>query len=233
MGDCENCNREPHPSQIALYEAEAEYRRAEARKENALADKEEHLGAVAKVERDREEDARKRELAADDRHHLYRFSESVAASSVSKCVAQLDFWSRTEPNCDIELEFFSPGGSVFHGMQLFDRILSLRANGHEITTSTHGYAASMAGILLQSGTKRVIGTESYLHIHEISSLTGGKLAEIEDEVDFMKLIEKRVVKIYAERSKLSESKIRYRMKRKEWWMDSAEALKLGFVDEVR
>lgn len=225
--------RELHPSEVALNQAETKFQLAQARKEVALARKEEAQAEIHVIALDRERDKRSRELAADDRHHVYRFAGGVTSDTATKCVAQLEFWSRTEPGCEIEIEFFSPGGNVFAGMQLFDKILSLRAAGHHITTSTHGYAASMAGILLQSGDKRVIGKESYLHIHEISAGAIGKLAEIEDEVDFMKLIEKRVVKIYAERSKMSEGQIRRKMKRKEWWMDSAEALKVGFVDEVR
>ena len=221
------------PVEVAKLEAEAAKLKAEARKATAEARKEEHQAAVAKLLLDREQEKRERELHNDEKHRIYRFTGAVTGDAVMKCIGQLGFWSRTDPGCNIEVEFFSPGGSVFAGMQLFDAILSLRAAGHHVTTSTHGYAASMAGILLQSGDHRVIGQESYLHIHEISAGASGKLSEIEDQADFMKLVDKRVVKIYAERSNLSERQIRNKMERKEWWMDSAEALKAGFVDEIR
>ncbi len=95
-----------------------------------------------------------------------------------------------------------------------------------------GMAASMGGILLQAGDKRVIGSESVLLVHEISFGAGGKIGEVEDEVAFAKMLTQRVLKIFANRTKMTARQIDAKWKRKDWWMDSDEALKLGFVDEI-
>jgi ATP-dependent protease ClpP protease subunit len=78
-----------------------------------------------------------------------------------------------------------------------------------------------------------MGHESYILIHEVSFGAGGKIGEVEDEVAFVKKIQSRVLDIFASRSKLSKATIARKWRRKDWWLDSTEALKAGFVDELR
>jgi ATP-dependent Clp protease protease subunit len=145
---------------------------------------------------------------------------------------RLAYWSRTEPGCAIELIFTSPGGSVIDGMALFDFIQQLRRAGHFITTRALGWAASMAGILLQAGDKRVMAKESYVLIHEISTGAVGKIGEIEDEVKFVKKIQGRILDIFAARANVKREYFAKHWKRQDWWLDSDEALKIGIIDEV-
>ena len=79
--------------------------------------------------------------------------------------ARLTEWHRLEPKCNIEIIFSSPGGSIIDGFELFDHIQHLRNEGHHVTTGSLGYAASMAGILLQSGDTRWIGHQAWMMIH--------------------------------------------------------------------
>ena len=139
-------------------------------------------------------------LAGNKFHKVYSFNDPVGASSVGACISQLNIWSRTDPKCNIEIIFNSPGGGVIDGMALYDYFQTLRRKGHKLTTVTFGMAASMAGILLQAGDVRAIGAESYVLIHEISTMAVGKIGELEDVVEFTKKIQNRVLKIFAERS---------------------------------
>lgn len=173
------------------------------------------------------------EEAHDVYHRVYNFLGSVGSSSVRACIEQLNIWRRTDPGKPIEIVFHSPGGSVIDGMALYDHIQVLRSEGHHITTTAMGMAASMAGILLQAGDERVMSRESYLLIHEVSFGVGGKIGEVEDEVAFIKKIQDRVVAIFAERSKLSKAQVRTKWRRKDWWLDSTEALDLGLIDTIR
>lgn len=210
----------------------SEMHAATIRKINAEVLQTEAAAKVASLQAAATEQSEAWRLADNRFHHVYNFTEPVAGSSVGKCMTQLDVWKRIDPGCDITIVFNSPGGSVIDGMALFDYILQLRDAGHKITTKAMGYAASMAGILLQAGDVRQMGREAYLLIHEISTVTGGTMGQIEDEVTFLKMIQKRIVDIFAVRSKISRAKIERGWKRKDWWLDSTEALKLGFVDEV-
>jgi ATP-dependent Clp endopeptidase proteolytic subunit ClpP len=177
-------------------------------------------------------------LNSDAHHRLYQFTGGVEASTVDRCMAQLRQWDRLDPACPIEIIFNSPGGAVIAGMALFDLIvrLSLRGGGrHHVTVGAQGYAASMAGILLQAGDHRWIGQQSYLMIHEISAGTGGKIGEMKDDVKFYDAICARVVDIFVERAggKITKRKFIDSWTRSDWWLLSDEALSYGFVDEIR
>jgi ATP-dependent Clp endopeptidase proteolytic subunit ClpP len=213
--------------------AEATQARAEARRAEAEAMEIELRLAKGRHDRDREEEKRQKELVADHYHHVYRFTGQVDLASVQKCIDQLNYWDRTEAPSEFTLELFSPGGSVIPGMALFDHIVTMRAKGWHVTTTARGYAASMGGILLQAGDVRTMGKESYVLIHEVQAAAMGTMGEIEDEVEFLKKMQARILAIFAERSKLSVTQLRNRWKRKNWWLDSDEAVKLGIVDEVR
>lgn len=218
-----------HLAEAAKFEAEATAAAAIARLRNAEAERMEFYVAEAK-----RKDA---EIMADDRyHHVYNFHGSVTSLTAAACIDQLSAWMRQAPEgaqLDIELIFNSPGGSVIDGMALWDYVQLVKSKGHKVTTSCYGMAASMAGILLQAGNVRVMGAESYLLIHEVSFGAGGKIGEVEDEVEFVKKIQARVVKIFADRSKLTANQIRSKWRRKDWWLDSSEALALGLIDEIR
>ena len=55
------------------------------------------------------------EEARDEENFLYRFAGDVTHSSVSSCMKKLTQWHRLNPNCDIEIIFSSPGGSIIDG----------------------------------------------------------------------------------------------------------------------
>lgn len=175
------------------------------------------------------------ELAQDMRHYEYTFAAGVDDQQVERCIRQLKFWERSTPEPGkVTLTICSPGGSVVAGMRLFDHITAMRGRGWYFTTVVRGYAASMGGILLQAGDERVIGPESYILIHEVSTIALGKIGEIEDEVEWMKMIQERVLDIFASRSggKVTKAALRRKWSRKDWWLDSDEALRLGIVDRV-
>lgn len=173
------------------------------------------------------------ELATNQRTHIHPFFTEVTKSSVFKCMEELGFWSRRDPKCKIQVVFNSPGGSITDGLALFDFLQILKDNGHEIEINAIGMAASMAGVLLQAGSVRTMGKNAYILIHELSGQSSGKMSEIEDSEAFMKRLQARLLDILASRSKITKEKIAEQWKRKDWWLDSREALKLGFVDRVR
>ena len=225
---------------IALKEAEARKMEAEALNIEAMVRKNQLEGDKASVELTVKqmdlvikEEKRAREKAADDENFLYRFGSEVSGGSVTSCIKKLTEWSRLNPKCDIEVIFSSPGGSIIDGFELFDFMQHLRSKGHRITTGTLGYAASMAGILLQAGDTRWIGQQAWLMIHRASFGAYGKTFEIEDEVKFIKRIEERVLDIFTSRSNLTRNKIKRNWERKDWWISAEQAVDLQLVDEVR
>lgn len=221
--------------------AEAEKVRAEGRKFAAEAEEVELRLGKARHESDREDEKRKKELAGHEYHHVYPFNGAITGDSVAKCMAQLTQWNRNDPGCDIEIIFNSPGGEIVNGMALWDYIKFLQANGHRVTTSTIGYAASMAGILLEAGDVRIMGRESWLMIHEASFGAQGKIGDVEDTVKWVNMVQDRILDIFAAGCKradnapkrLTRTQIKNKWRRQNWWISSDDALAYGLVDEIR
>jgi ATP-dependent Clp endopeptidase proteolytic subunit ClpP len=219
-------------AEIASKKAETNKSLAEAAKIEAETKKIESEAGVAALEYDKAFRSRQREMANDEENFLYRFSKDVNHNSVQACMSKLTQWHRMSPECDIELVFSSPGGSIIDGFELFDFIQDLRRT-HKVTTGSLGMAASMAGILLQAGTHRWIGHQAWMMIHRAAFGAIGKTYEVEDEVKLVKRIEERCVDIFVSRSHLSKQKIKRNWDRKDWWIDADECLEIGLVDEIR
>jgi len=107
-----------------------------------------------------------------------------------------------------------------------------------------GMAASMAGILLQSASHRVVGREAWVLIHRAAFGAMGKSFEIEDRVEWVKRVEQRIIDIFAERAAqakeagtaeapLTRAKIKKNWERKDWWLTSEECIRYGVADEIR
>lgn len=229
---------------VLKYAAEAAKFQAEA--DRAALEARQYAISVQDAEIDLRQKQRIEEelLALDAYNYVYRFSDTVEGSSVKTCIDKLTYWHRTHPERPVQVVFNSPGGDVFAGMDLFDFIQELRQDGQQVNTHGRGHMASMGGILLQAGETRSMGRESYILIHEVSTWAMGKVGEIEDEVEFLKKISERVVNIFADRARLAgqngtatnpitPAQLKKNWNRKDWWVDSTEALKLGIVDEVR
>ena len=207
-------------------DAEAERFSQEARRFAADAD-------MRELDRAKAQRTEQDELAGNRFHHVYAFTEQVSKNTAEACIKQLTTWMRQDTGCPIEIIFNSPGGSVVDGLALYDFIGQVRAAGHVVTTTSIGMAASMAGILLQAGDRRIMGREAWLLIHEASFGAGGKMGDVEDTVEWVKKIQKRIVAIFAARSHMTAAQIERRWKRKDWWLSSDDAFKAGFVDEIR
>jgi ATP-dependent Clp endopeptidase proteolytic subunit ClpP len=254
MSESKKADREPSPEEKALFLAEARKADAEARaadavvlKQKAEAEKIGHEAEGArlnslniKLQYDENKRMTDNLLAGDTYNHLYRFNTEVSDVTVIVCMASLSRWSRQNPQCDMEIVFNSPGGSITEGFALYDYILSLRKLGHKITTRTIGMAASMAGILLQSGDVRAMGKESWLLIHEAAFMTAGKVGEVKDTAEWIDKMCEHVVDIFATRASAATGKdkkgcaafVRKNWNRKDWWISAEEALKYGYIDRV-
>jgi len=213
---------------------------AEAREAAAAASEAELHRDKFAIDVAREQEKRQRELAEDTYHHVYRFGDSVTAGTAKSCVDKLMQWSRIDPKCDMEIVFCSPGGSIIDGMYLYDAIIDLRDAGHKVTTVAMGWAASMAGILLQAGDPREMGRQAYVLIHEAAFAAMGKVGEVEDTLELVHKMGDRVLDIFAERAKatgrpaaMSRAQIARHWRRKDWWLTADECYKYGFVDKIR
>lgn len=252
--------RAPTDEELARFLAEADHATAQAERERAEAIAVERKSraevrkleaeAIAlefsivklRIEAEREEHKRRKELAADEFYHTYLFDKDVTESSVKACITQLSAWERTAAGnkpLSIDLQINSPGGSIFDGFALVDYIAGMHTRGHTVNTTAYGMAASMGGVLLQTGKARRMGASAMLLIHEASFGAAGSMGKIEDQVELAHLLQERILDLFAERAKGSQAdrpitrqQIKRRWQRKDWWLPAAECLKFGFIDEI-
>ncbi len=227
-------------AQAEKLRAEAEAFRATAKRELEEARKQTSYADAAEIELDQKRKA-VAELETDDKfHRVYYFSTEVTDRAVELCMDRLTTWHRLYPDQPITIVFTSPGGSVVSGMALWDFIQHIRDEGHQVTTKALGMAASMAGILLQVGDKRIMGKETYLLIHQVQAGMMGTFGDLQDRMKWLEKVQERILDIFATRASAATGKdfravrkmIAREWERTDWWIDSAEALRLGLVDEV-
>lgn len=165
---------------------------------------------------------------------VFHFRTYVDAESCSFYGDRIQRFAHLNEGKRITLYLNTPGGSAFHGLGFYDTLRTISAQGNPITTVVRGFAASMGAILLQAGDQRLVGAESQLMIHEISSGVMGKLHEMEDEVKFLKRLNRQVFGIIAGRTGGQwEADELYRWaKAKDRWLSAEKAVELGFADAV-
>jgi ATP-dependent protease ClpP protease subunit len=167
-------------------------------------------------------------LNNDRAHGVFSLESSVGSSAV-QLAADLRQFGRTYPGAPITLNIFSPGGSVLHGLALYDTLRTLSEQGHPVTTVLRGYAASMGSILFLAGDNRLMGAEGWAMFHTLSSMAIGSLHEIEDEVAFCKRLQERLNGIILNRTKVTPALLEKKTKKTDWWVDTTEALKYGIA----
>lgn len=166
---------------------------------------------------------------------IVRLAEAIDDETVGVARAELYDLSRLYPGQDLILDINSPGGGVHAGLELFGVLRELSGEGHKVITRISGHAASMGGVIAQAGDVRQIRQHSYLHLHEVSYGMIGKGFEIQEAAEYTDKLTRDLMRIYAERSpkrRITADWVYDRVSRKEWWLDSKEALEHGFIDEI-
>ncbi len=144
--------------------------------------------------------------------------------------AQLLYLDSTEPGKDIQIYFNSPGGSVYAGLGIYDTMQYIKS---DVATICTGMAASMAAVLLCSGTKekRSALPHSRVMIHQPMGGAQGQASDIEITTRQILALKKELYSIIADHSQQSVEKVEKDSDR-DYWMTATEALEYGMIDEV-
>ena len=156
----------------------------------------------------------------------------VNDSSSSSIVAQMLFLD-SQSNDDINLYILSGGGSISSGLAIYDTMQYIKS---DVCTICLGIAASMAAVLLASGTKgkRLILPHSEVMIHEPRIMGNGLTGQAIDIDIYTKNLlktKKRMSEILALHTGKSVKTIEQDTSR-DYYMNAQEALEYGIVDRI-
>lgn len=144
--------------------------------------------------------------------------------------AQLLFLDSSDSKSDIQMYFNSPGGSVTAGLGIYDTMQYVNPN---VSTICTGMAASMAAVLLSSGTKgkRTCLPHARVMIHQPSGGMQGQFSDMAITYKLYQDMQSELYTILKKNTGQSMEKITADCDR-DYWMRPDEAKAYGLVDEV-
>ena len=131
---------------------------------------------------------------------------------------------------DIYLYINSPGGSVTSGLAIYDTINYIKS---DVSTVAIGLCASMAAVLLASGTKgkRLSLPNTEVMIHQVLGGAEGMASDIKIHAERILETKKKLDTILANLTGKTLNKINKDTDR-DYYMNAKEALSYGIIDKV-
>jgi ATP-dependent Clp protease protease subunit len=132
---------------------------------------------------------------------------------------------------DISIYIDSPGGSVYSGLGLLDVMEYVKP---EIVTINTGLAASMAAVILCSGTKgkRKALKRSRTMIHQPLGYGGwSQASDMEIEAREINDLKKELYEIISDKTGQKYDKV-YKDGDRDYWLSATDAKKYGIIDDI-
>lgn len=151
-------------------------------------------------------------------------------SMANLVIAQLLFLECEDPDKDIFIYINSPGGVVYSGLAIYDTIQYIRP---QIATICMGVAASMAALLMASGTKgkRYALPNSRVMIHQPHGGVEGQAIDIDIQAREILRLREIGNQILVRHTGQPLEKIERDVDRN-FWMSANEAKDYGIIDEI-
>ena len=145
-------------------------------------------------------------------------------------VAQLLFLDGQDTEKDINLYINSPGGSVTAGLAIYDTIQHVKS---DVQTICLGQAASMAALILTSGTpgKRMVLPSSRVLIHQPWGGAQGQARDIGIQSREIIRLKKMTIEYFARHTGKDVEQIAADMER-DFYMSAEDAVSYGAADAV-
>ncbi len=144
--------------------------------------------------------------------------------------AQLLYLDSADQGKDISIYINSPGGSVYAGYGIYDTMQFITS---DVTTICTGVAASMAAVLLVSGTpkKRFALTHSRVMIHQPLGGVQGQASDIEITAREIARVKQELNTIISTHTGKPIEEVA-RDSDRDFWMSAAEAKEYGMIDDI-
>lgn len=161
---------------------------------------------------------------------IIMLSGPIEDNMANSIVAQLLFLDAQDSTKDIYLYINSPGGVVTSGMAIYDTMNFIKS---DVQTIVIGMAASMASVLVSSGTKgkRFGLPHSTVMIHQPSGGAQGQQTEIQIAAEEILKTRKMINEILAKNSGQSFKRVEQDTER-DHYLTAQEAVDYGLLDGV-
>jgi len=145
-------------------------------------------------------------------------------------IAQLLYLEREDPGKDISMYIQSPGGVISSGLAIYDTMHLIRP---EVSTICVGMAASMATVLLCSGTKgkRYALPNATIHMHQARGGAEGQASDIAIAAREIARQQDVIKDILVRHTGQSIEKITHDTDR-DFYLNPEQAVEYGLVDEI-
>ena len=154
----------------------------------------------------------------------------VTDMNANVVIAQMLYLASKDSKRDIKLYINSPGGSVTAGLAIYDTMQYLKC---PVSTICIGLTASMAAVILASGTKgkRFSLPNAEILLHQVAGGMQGQAADIEITAKQIVLMKEKLNKILSSHTGQAIAKVEKDTDR-DFYLTAEEAKKYGLIDEV-
>jgi len=154
----------------------------------------------------------------------------VTDMNANVVIAQMLYLASKDSKRDIKLYINSPGGSVTAGLAIYDTMQYLKC---PVSTICVGLTASMAAVILASGTKgkRFSLPNAEILLHQVAGGMQGQAADIEITAKQILQMKEKLNKILSSHTGQAISKVEKDTDR-DFYLTAEEAKKYGLIDEV-
>ncbi|MFO7840666.1 MAG: ATP-dependent Clp endopeptidase proteolytic subunit ClpP [Fidelibacterota bacterium] len=148
----------------------------------------------------------------------------------SLVIAQLLFLEAEDPDKDVNLYINSPGGVITSGLAIYDTMNYIKP---DMVTICVGQAASMAAVLLASGTKgkRMALPNARVMLHQPLGGTQGQASDIEIHAKEILYLRENLNKILKKTTGQTLKKIQTDTER-DFFMSAEDAKDYGIIDSI-
>jgi len=149
------------------------------------------------------------------------FGEGVAAKELVRALATLDVDR-------IDVRVNSEGGSVFDGMAIYN---ALREHPAEVVAQIDYLAASIAAVIPLAADRVLMADNGLFMIHEAFGGMIGRAADMRRFADLLDVVNGGQLDAFERKTGRDREELAAAMAA-ETWYSAAEALEVGFIDEI-
>lgn len=143
-------------------------------------------------------------------------------------VKRIDAALRKIGNRDVVVNINSPGGDVFEGIAIYNRLREHPAN---VQVRVLGLAASAASVIAMAGDEIQIGEAAFVMIHNAWVMAVGNRNDMKEVAEFLEPFDAALRDVYVQRTGIEADEISGMMDA-ETWIGGKSAVERGFADAL-